>query len=100
MAFRESRTGEIDIHDRHVQQCDPIRHSGALERFDIASSFYLALLTLPEDGTYVRGNQKKSSVRNILVFTLALLPHSRKNKFYNIPPRFMGATNNNGVWIA
>lgn len=84
---------EIDIHDSRVQQRYPIRHSGALERFDIASSFYLALFTLPEDGTYVRGNQKKSSVTDILVLTSAPLPHSKKNESYNKLLRFMGATN-------
>ena len=59
MAFRESRAGEIDIHDRLVQECDATRHAGALERFDIASSFSLSPVTLPEDETHCRGNQTK-----------------------------------------
>jgi hypothetical protein len=78
MAFRELRAGEIDIHDRRAEQCNPIRQSGALERFDIASSFYLPPFTLLADGTYVRGSQMISSVKNILAFTLPTLLRLRR----------------------
>jgi hypothetical protein len=73
MAFRGLRASEIDIHDRRAEHCNPIRQSGALERFDIASSSYLPPFTLLADGTYVRGSQMICSVKNILVFALAIL---------------------------
>jgi len=66
MAFRESRASEIDILDRLVQECDAIRHSGALERFDIASSFSLSpsLCLRMRHTAGVTKRNKMSSVRH------------------------------------
>jgi hypothetical protein len=88
VAFREPRGSEIDIHDRLVQECDPIRHSAALERFDIASSSHLPPFALLEDGTYVRGNQMKPSVKNTSAFTSAAFKEEEISHIFTLASLF------------